>query len=741
VAEGRITVHFGRDHQGLIAEVLRDAVMAGGLACGVTDELGVERLREAGLVVEPVPPPGPPQTGRPPTPPRMAGFVTLALAVRQPALEEPVEPQEIDTYLIALDGPLFEQWRTRLRDAGAELLERRATRTWSAVMRSESVPGVRDLDFVADLRLYTALDTVHPAELAAAPEWVMRFEVIVHPGVEPPVVADQIADLHLEVEAVTIRSVRFQARPSDPALVQIARLPMVASLAEYREPTAANDRARALAGIEPPPRSGAATLQWTGVNQIVGVADSGVDDAHTDLQGRLRNRIARGRPGDHSDPTGHGTHVAATIAGTGQASNGAYRGMAPDAELVFQSIMDANQGWSGIKSMTDLLDEAYNAGVRIHNDSWAVEANASAYPAYSLELDDFVHGHPDLLVIVAAGNSGSAAQPVNSPPGWVDLLSMGAPGTAKNALTVGACRSDRVPVGAPPQTFGARFKTAFPTPPVRDYDVSGDAQWLAAFSSRGPCDDQLRVKPDLVAPGTYILSARATNVAGPFWEPGPSAEYVYDGGTSMAAPVVAGCAALVREYLADDRSYDDPSAALMKAIIINGAQTLTGADATARPSGEPNFHQGFGALSLRTSVPNDAEPNLELAFHDDWSGACDIQETGGGLRFDVSADPKLPLRVCLAWIDPPGRSVQNCLALRVRHNDSAGEWVGNQQRPQYLAAGLDQANNVQVVRIDPPLAGGYELWVEATSITVPGQSFALVVTGALTSGLALAQSY
>ena len=107
----------------------------------------------------------------------------------------------------------------------------------------------------------------------------------------------------------------------------------------------------------------------------------------------------------------------------------------------------------------------------------------------------------------------------------------------------------------------------------------------------------------------------------------------------------------------------------------------------------------------------------------------------------MSADAKLPLRICLAWTDPPGRSVQNCLALRVRHTDSNGEWVGNQQRPQYLDAGLDQANNVQVVRIDPPPAGDYELWVEATSITVAGQAFALVTTGALTGQLALGQRY
>ena len=147
----------------------------------------------------------------------------------------------------------------------------------------------------------------------------------------------------------------------------------------------------------------------------------------------------------------------------------------------------------------------------------------------SLELDEFVVDHPDMLIVVAAGNDGTGCQPRFTDSGWVDLL-IEAPATA-NALTVGASRSDRALPECP--SWGQWWADDFP-PPVGDEPISGDSEAMAAFSSRGPCDEQIRIKPDLVAPGTFILSTRS--VLAPtdnFWaeaEPG----YAYMGGTSVA---------------------------------------------------------------------------------------------------------------------------------------------------------------------------------------------------------------
>jgi serine protease AprX len=185
---------------------------------------------------------------------------------------------------------------------------------------------------------------------------------------------------------------------------------------------------------------------------------------------------------------------------------------------VFQSIMDAQGGLGGLPlDLGELFEQAYDEGARIHNNSWGATAR-SAYRTNSLEVDEFVATHPDFLVVIAAGNDGSARVPTHAQAGFVDLFSLKAPGTAKNALTVGASGSDRTIDSGP--TWKTWWPASFPDPPIGDEQLSGDAQAMAAFSGRGPCFDQIRMKPDVVAPGTFVLSARAAGAPSDnFWPP------------------------------------------------------------------------------------------------------------------------------------------------------------------------------------------------------------------------------
>ena len=155
-------------------------------------------------------------------------------------------------------------------------------------------------------------------------------------------------------------------------------------------------------------------------------------------------------------------------------------------------------------------------------------------------------------------------------------------------------------------------------------------------------------------------------------------------------------------------------------------------------TGESNFHQGFGRIDMSTTVPSPLSPNLQLVFVDTWKDATQpLAQTGKRVRYRVTAGNGLPLRLCLAWTDPPARGLQNSLLLLV---DDANQkkWAGNAQAATLLniAGGpRDPNNNVQVVRIENPVPGDYTIMIVASNLLVPPQAFALVVTGDLQSGL------
>ncbi len=333
----------------------------------------------------------------------------------------------------------------------------------------------------------------------------------------------------------------------------------------------------------------------TGAGQIVCVADTGLDTGdintiHPDFSNRVIAAFGLGRPAgnDWSDSTshgGHGTHVSGSVLGSGAAwSNGLFRGAAYEASLVMQSIMDSEGYLSGIPdSLDDLFLQAYTNGARIHTDSWG-SAVYGEYTVDSQSADQFMWDVRDMLVLFSAGNSGVDGDS----NGVIDATSISAPGTAKNLLTVGAAETDR-PAGSggySAYVYGSgSWLPDYSAYPIRDDLIStafDTYQGMAAFSSRGPCVDG-RIKPDIVAPGTDIISCRSSMLgASTLWGTGAgllanaaSNYYTYCGGTSMSTPLTAGAAVLMRQYLCEYRGFAAPSAALMKAIMVNGARSLS----------------------------------------------------------------------------------------------------------------------------------------------------------------------
>ncbi|MEU6519930.1 S8 family serine peptidase [Streptomyces sp. NPDC046978] len=234
----------------------------------------------------------------------------------------------------------------------------------------------------------------------------------------------------------------------------------------------------------------------TGQGVDVAVLDTGIDAAHPDFAGRIAATESFVPGQDVTDRHGHGTHVASTVAGTGAASGGTEKGVAPGASLHIGKVLD-NSG-SG-------QDSWILAGME-----WAARTQHAKVVSMSLgggptdgtdplsQAVDHLSKETGALFVIAAGNSGPEAYTVS------------APGAADAALTVGAVHG-----------------------PGKGVDQ------LAEFSSRGPRVGDNAIKPDLTAPGVDVLAARSQ------YAPEGEGAYQTMSGTSMATPHVAGAAALL----------------------------------------------------------------------------------------------------------------------------------------------------------------------------------------------------
>ncbi|MGQ9684528.1 MAG: S8 family serine peptidase, partial [Anaerolineae bacterium] len=423
------------------------------------------------------------------------------------------------------------------------------------------------------------------------------------------------------------------------ALAAAAALPGVAWIEPVYPYEPLNNVARGIMGVH---------TAWSrvsglyGSGQIVAVADTGLDTGNAstlsnDFKGRLTRAYALGRPNDWSDDHGHGTHVAGSVLGNGALSgsnpaghsyNSSFAGVAPEASLVFQSVAASDGSLSGIPAdLNNLFQPPYTDGARVHTNSWGGPTGGwnpnwqyGGYTSDSRAADEFAWNRRQMTILFAAGNEGVDA----NHNGVVDSDSIASPGTAKNVITVGASESFRLSGGlnmtqGPCWTWCDCWPTAYRALPISSDPLSNSGGGMAAFSSRGPTDDG-RIKPDLVAPGTNILSARSHDgSAGTGWG-AYNSHYVYNGGTSMSTPLVAGAAALVRQWYNDQRGIPNPSSALIKATLINGAVSLApgqyGTGATQEvPNALPNNVTGWGRVHLANAVAPNAPTTVWFTDH------------------------------------------------------------------------------------------------------------------------------
>ena len=489
-----------------------------------------------------------------------------------------------------------------------------------------------------------------------------------------------------------------------------------------------------------------------GAGEIVAICDTGFDigtttPAHPDFAGRVKSiksypitsdfaeyiRNPGGDDGAADLDSGHGTHVTGSVLGDGTASaalagQAPIRGIAHKARLVFQAVEQALD-WrnpahlqrygrfllAGIPAdISTLFHDAYLKGARIHSNSWG-GGEPGAYDSQSRQLDQYVWDHPTMCILVAAGNDGSDSDG----NGEINLGSVTSPGTAKNCITVGA--SENLRHAFDNELYGTWWPNDYPSAPYKSAPMADDPDQVVAFSSRGPTTDG-RAKPEVVAPGTWILSTKSTmlSTTANGWRRFPqSSKYFFMGGTSMATPLTAGAVAAIRQHLRRDLRVLSPSAALLKAVVIAGALRLPN---TAPAGTVVDNHQGFGRVDLAAVVKPRAGTTL-------WVRQNTNVATGQSRRRTVTVKTAgAPLRIVLAYSDFPGANLVNNLNLVVTAPDGTTR-VGNQREGGPLT--FDTANNVEVVQVASAAAGTWTIDVIGSNVPQGPQRFALAALGKL----------
>ena len=485
-------------------------------------------------------------------------------------------------------------------------------------------------------------------------------------------VGEYDADLHF-----------YRAVATAPVLDRIADLDFVQFVELIRLTSAAHDQSTPLvdADMIRPGLSSYGITRFDARYIPVGMLDSGYDDTHVDLAHKTRcwNNFTTEATGAFTDSSGHGTHVAGTIAGTGEGDR-RYRGVAPgladgagaDGTFKTAKIWDRNMVGSAASmelamNWMALQNECSQPTPLLVNVSGGFKGKSLTGTDSTSRKLDYTVWNDHQLYVVAAGNEGSDAQTVESP------------GVAKNALTVGA---------------------------VLDYgDLTvGD---VATQSSRGPTGDG-RMKPNVVAPGYWITSTDA----------GSTNAYITKGGTSMATPHVTGIAATLMHHYPELQL----NPALMRAHLMATAIGHEGA------TGKSNDY-GLGRISGYPA--HWTHPNSD-GWSTYWSSGY-VNSSGYQYRDITVPSGTHRLVVVMTWDEPPAsagasRAVLYDLDLWISYN-------GDCPDPRGLCgayASASSLDNVEYVVIDNPPAGTYRLKVapfNASTLWLPYGLAAMVIRG------------
>jgi subtilisin family serine protease len=642
--------------------------------------------------------------------PQAPGISTLGL--------ESEDASESNYILIQSTGsPFNKAQKNELKELGVEIQEYVSENTYLCGYKPKNLKVLRDLLYVGYANVYQQAFVLQPSlkpspESSAIPSLCAPLsriprtvDILVHDNVDINAIKDHLAEAaHIDLDDLaTDDTKKVRLIVQEQFLDDVAKIDGVKFVKEAHPIKLLNNIARCILHADVIIND----TEYEGDGQIVAIGDTGFDtgeleNPHPAFTGRVKRLYGLGRTSRYDDPDGHGTHVAGSVLGSGfsESMGGDIKGAAPKAQLVLQSLLDSRGGLGGIPpNLGDLFLPPYrDDGARIHTNSWgSVSSRQLPYDGSAADIDEFVCNHPDMVILFAAGNDGKDGDK----NGVIDPAQIGSQAAAKNCITVGATENLRPDIKI---SYGSNWPSSYPTAPIFNDYVASSAEGMAAFSSRGPTKEK-RIKPDVVAPGTSILSTRSRKITRAPRGFGDSndANWMFLGGTSMATPLVAGCVAVLRETLVKN-GVETPSAALIKALLINGADHVQGQYTPSETGPCPNGNAGWGRVDVAGSVIISGKtPNAGFGESDPGNPLDQDEEVTVGEIVIPTAEsdgspPSHTFKITLVWSDPSGAMLQNDLDLIVvdssgseRHGNIPAP-IGRQTTP---AVGFDRINNVE----------------------------------------------
>ena len=639
--------------------------------------------------------------------------------------------EEEGHYIIQFIGPIKSEWREKLEEKGVEIHEFRHRFNFIVEMKSETKEEVENLEFVNWIGIY------HPAyrfdkELLDRSE-NLKLEVFTFSTsdeTEYDTLSEDMICNNRNALSKGEKNFILEAKPDD--LIELANMHQVKhiteSVGDYR---LLNADATWITQTDEEDNRKVTEKGITGEDELITIMDSelyggnSLDDDHEMWKDPDGNEVgddhrkieAHYVPGDSEGDLNfgnyHGTHVVGTALGDAPpyGEYAVHDGNALGSRLIFQ---DVGPGGDEIDPPGDMYgdgyEDPYEMGSRIHSNSWGIED--VGYVGLAQESDEFLWDHKDFNIVYAAGNEGP------------DEYTIEGQAEGKNVISVGSSIND----------------------PFQD-DVSD-------FSSRGYAQDG-RIKPTLLHIGQWLNSADRSDDG-----------YSSMSGTSMSTPGIAGQIAQVRQYynegwhaggIPDEEEGFNPSNALVRATLINGAVEISGEGAYRNDEGFPNNDQGFGRSKL-DRVLHFEDDERKLIAYDSWDEDVAL-ETGESwsMNFEVD-DPSQELEVTLAWTDYPGNigsdendpAIVNDLDLELNTPDET-RYVGNAftgNDPGYSEPdptenpwsglrdseydGLNIEENVLLLPDHNGVQEGtYELNIKAHQVPEGPQPFAVVISGGL----------